>query len=153
MKFELLLRYHGPARITTHPTGRLVWDALSQALRARLRSCSPSGTFRTLAVMNREVSNSTDFYPSPARFLQVFAGLQHHNRVRTFLSSNSSHSFNRANKLFARFGHDRENRQPVIRDRWKHPQFFKFDLGRRGIGWGRLPLRVRCAAAGQQKCR
>ena len=26
-------------------TGRLVWGALSQALRARLRSCSPSGTF------------------------------------------------------------------------------------------------------------
>jgi len=34
------------APITPCPTGRLVWGALSQALRARLRSCSPSGTFR-----------------------------------------------------------------------------------------------------------
>ena len=103
--------------------------------------------------MNREVSNSADFYPSSARFLRVFAGLQYDNRVRTFLGSNSPHSFNRPNKLFARFGYDRENRQPVIRDTWKRPQFFKFDLGRRGIGWGRLPLRVRCATARQQKCR
>ena len=103
--------------------------------------------------MNREVSNPADFYPSAARFLRVFPGLQHDNCVRTFLGSNSPHSFNRTNKLFARFGHDCENCQPVIRDTWKCPQFFKFDLGRRGIGWGRLPLRVRCAAACQQKCR
>jgi hypothetical protein len=34
-----------PAPITPYPTGRLVWGTLSQALRARLRSCSPSGTF------------------------------------------------------------------------------------------------------------
>jgi hypothetical protein len=33
-----------PARIIPYPTGRLVWGTLSQALRARLRSCSPSGT-------------------------------------------------------------------------------------------------------------
>jgi hypothetical protein len=35
-----------PARITPYPTGRLLWVALSQALRARLRSHRPSGTFR-----------------------------------------------------------------------------------------------------------
>jgi len=34
-----------PAPIIPYPTGRLVWGALSQALGARLRSCSPSGTF------------------------------------------------------------------------------------------------------------
>jgi hypothetical protein len=34
-----------PAPIIPYPTGRHVWGALSQALRARLRSCSPSGTF------------------------------------------------------------------------------------------------------------
>src|SRR5690348_7561245 len=34
-----------PARITPYPTGRLVWATPSQALRARLQSCSPSGTF------------------------------------------------------------------------------------------------------------
>jgi hypothetical protein len=33
-----------PARITPYPPGRLVWDAPSQALRAWLRSCGPSGT-------------------------------------------------------------------------------------------------------------
>jgi hypothetical protein len=31
------------APIIPYPTGRLVWGALSQALGARLRSCSPSG--------------------------------------------------------------------------------------------------------------
>src|SRR5208283_4950680 len=35
-----------PARITPYPTGRLFGVALSQALRARLRSHRPSGTFR-----------------------------------------------------------------------------------------------------------
>ena len=35
-----------PARITPYPTGRLFGAALSQALRARLRSHRPSGTFR-----------------------------------------------------------------------------------------------------------
>jgi hypothetical protein len=33
-----------PARIKPYPTGRLFWVALSQALRARLRSPRPSGT-------------------------------------------------------------------------------------------------------------
>jgi hypothetical protein len=33
-----------PARIRPYPTGRLFWVALSQALRARLRSHRPSGT-------------------------------------------------------------------------------------------------------------
>jgi hypothetical protein len=33
-----------PARIGPYPTGRLFWVALSQALRARLRSHRPSGT-------------------------------------------------------------------------------------------------------------
>ncbi len=32
------------ARITPYPTRRLFWGALSQALRAWLRSCCPSGT-------------------------------------------------------------------------------------------------------------
>ena len=32
------------ARIIPYPTGRLFWGALSQALRAWLRSCCPSGT-------------------------------------------------------------------------------------------------------------
>jgi hypothetical protein len=32
------------ARIRPYPTGRLFWVALFQALRARLRSCCPSGT-------------------------------------------------------------------------------------------------------------
>ena len=35
-----------PERITPYPTGRFFWVALSQALRARLRSHGPSGTFR-----------------------------------------------------------------------------------------------------------
>ena len=35
-----------PARIIPYPTGRLFWMAPSQALRARLRSHRPSGTFR-----------------------------------------------------------------------------------------------------------
>ena len=35
-----------PARITPYPTGRLFGVALSQALRARLQSYCPSGTFR-----------------------------------------------------------------------------------------------------------
>src|SRR5208283_4200830 len=35
-----------PARITPYPTGRLFGVALSQALRARLRSHRPSGTCR-----------------------------------------------------------------------------------------------------------
>src|SRR5271157_4478395 len=35
-----------PARITPYPTGRLFGVALFQALRARLRSHRPSGTFR-----------------------------------------------------------------------------------------------------------
>ena len=30
--------------ITPYPTARLLWDALFQGLRARLRLCSPSGT-------------------------------------------------------------------------------------------------------------
>jgi hypothetical protein len=34
------------ARITPYPTGRLLGVTLSQALRARLRSHRPSGTFR-----------------------------------------------------------------------------------------------------------
>jgi hypothetical protein len=33
-----------PARIRPYPTGRLIWVALSQALRAPLRSHRPSGT-------------------------------------------------------------------------------------------------------------
>jgi hypothetical protein len=33
-----------PARIRPYPTGRVFWVALSQALRARLRSHRPSGT-------------------------------------------------------------------------------------------------------------
>ena len=36
---------HPPAPITPYPTGRLFWVALFQALRARLRSHRPSGTF------------------------------------------------------------------------------------------------------------
>jgi hypothetical protein len=35
-----------PGRITPYPTGRLFWVALSQALRAGLRSHRPSRTFR-----------------------------------------------------------------------------------------------------------
>jgi hypothetical protein len=35
-----------PARITPYPTGRLFWGGAAQALRARLRSHRPSGTFR-----------------------------------------------------------------------------------------------------------
>jgi hypothetical protein len=37
-----------PVRIRPYPTGRLFWVALSQALRARLRSHRPSGTFKPL---------------------------------------------------------------------------------------------------------
>jgi hypothetical protein len=40
-----LVRGSTPARITPYPTGRLFGVALSQALRARLRSHCPSGTF------------------------------------------------------------------------------------------------------------
>jgi hypothetical protein len=58
MMFELLLdgmdrflnlRESVPtlARITPYPTGRLFWVGLAQALRARLRSHRPSGTFAT----------------------------------------------------------------------------------------------------------
>src|SRR5215469_10361139 len=38
------IRLHTPTDQTV-PTGRLVWGALSQALRARLRSGCPYGTF------------------------------------------------------------------------------------------------------------
>jgi hypothetical protein len=37
-----------PARIRPYPTGRLFWVALSQALRARLRSYRPSGTTKAI---------------------------------------------------------------------------------------------------------
>ena len=42
-----------PARITPFPTGRLFGVALSQALRARLRSHRPSGTFRNRLLVRR----------------------------------------------------------------------------------------------------
>jgi hypothetical protein len=49
---------HIPARITLYPTGRLFEVALSQALRARLRSDRPSGTGGTIFFGRRPTRGS-----------------------------------------------------------------------------------------------
>jgi hypothetical protein len=59
MMFELLLDavncFPNLHTRTDHtvPPGRLVWGGLSQALRARLRSCSPFGTFTHTTICAR----------------------------------------------------------------------------------------------------
>jgi hypothetical protein len=66
---------HTPARIRPYPTGRLFWGALFQALRARLRSRSPSGTLRTGSSQNRSrhklrfITPTRRYAHTPTRFL------------------------------------------------------------------------------------
>ena len=51
--FNHRIEVRTPARIRPYPTGRLLGVAMSQALRARLRSHCPSGVCRTLVILKK----------------------------------------------------------------------------------------------------